>query len=237
MVTADPDTAPVLILGARFVGRLVAEMCVGAGRSVAGFLDDDPALVGTVVDGHAVLGPVTGFPEHARALGAAVALGMGGTLCPRRRLLDQAVAAAVPLARVVHPTAAVAGTATLEEGAIVCACATVNTGAVVGRGTLVEPHSSVGVDVHLGANGVVATGTLLNTATRVGADTFLASRVVTVPEVTIGRGAWIGVASVITEDVAPGRRVLGAPGRAIGRSPFAKACGDLFSPVAEEMER
>ena len=48
---------PVLIIGAGGHGKVVADVLQTMGRSIKGFLDDDPAKAGTSVLGIPVLGP------------------------------------------------------------------------------------------------------------------------------------------------------------------------------------
>src|SRR6478752_3725336 len=69
-------SGPLLLLAASGLAREAAEVAAGAGREVTGFLDDDPARLGTVVSRWPVLGSldaVTDFPDAA----VVVAVGRG----------------------------------------------------------------------------------------------------------------------------------------------------------------
>jgi FlaA1/EpsC-like NDP-sugar epimerase len=63
----QPD---IVIIGAGFAGRSIAEEIRGKGilGKVAAFIDDNPAKIGTAVDGIPVLGPIRDFPAINKKL-------------------------------------------------------------------------------------------------------------------------------------------------------------------------
>ena len=112
----------------------------------------------------------------------------------------------------------------LELGAKVGAyCEVKNTR--VGKGSKV-PHLSyvgdaeIGEDVNLGAGTITANYDGVGKhRTAIGDGAFTGINTNLIAPVTIGEDSYTGAGSVINKDVPPGRLAVGAPARAIGRSP------------------
>ena len=145
----------VLIIGCGRHGRIVAETISLAGKfTVCGFADDDPAKLGTRLDGIPVLGPW----RQSAAQNCFVAIGHNET---RRRICAEVVRAGRHLLTVISPAAYVSAHATLGAGTVVLAGAVIQAGATLGTGVLVNAGAAVDHDttvgdfVHLGLNSTV----------------------------------------------------------------------------------
>lgn len=146
----------VLILGGGQHGQIVAETIAHAGKfTVAGFADDDPAKVGTLVCGLPVLGAWRDRGEQ----NCFTAIGHNET---RRRICDELVRQGRRLVTVISPSAHVSPRATIGAGSVVLAGAVVQAGAVVGcgvivnAGAVVDHDAVVGDFAHVGVNATVA---------------------------------------------------------------------------------
>jgi acetyltransferase EpsM len=116
-------------------------------------------------------------------------------------------------ATVVHATAWVSPTATVEPGAVVLAHAVVNSGAHVGRHAIVNSAAVVEHDVDVGAGSHVAPGAIVGGGTRIGGHAFIGLGARVRDHVEIGAGAVVGMGAVVVESIAPGATVIGVPAR------------------------
>jgi acetyltransferase EpsM len=116
-------------------------------------------------------------------------------------------------ATIVHATAWVSPTATLEPGVVVLAGAVVNTGAhvlghaIVNSGAVVEHDVVIGVGSHVAPGAVIGGGTLVDGNAFIG----LGARVR--DHIEIGAGAVVGMGAVVVESIEPGDIVVGIPAR------------------------
>lgn len=157
---------PLVIVGAGGHGRSLLELVrCGSSYQVMGLLDDQQEP-GTDVMGVSVWGP-SGLLRELPARGVRevhIAIGHNPS---RQALAEQAMAAGLSLATLVHPRAFVSPSAVLAAGCAVMPHACVGTQARLGLGTIVnigaavDHHAVVGDWGHLGANATMAGGTAL----------------------------------------------------------------------------
>ena len=214
-----PDGPLVPIVGVGAGGH--AKSAIDAIESVFRFrvvalLDADPALAGTTVLGHPVLGGDAlaavraGGVEHAF-----VGLGGAGDTSARRAGAALLRDAGFLLPPIVHRTATVARSARLSEGAQVLAGAIVGADARLRRDALVNAGVILGHDVHLGEAVHVASGARLGGGVTVGDGAHVGTGAVILQGRTIGTGAVVAAGAVVLEDVPDGGRVAGVPARPI----------------------
>src|SRR5438046_789789 len=103
-----------------------------------GFVDDTPNLLGTAVLGLEVLAPIASLGDIAHD---AVVVAVGDNHA-RRAITERLLAAGERLASAIHPRACVAPSATIGEGSMISAGATVTPRAVLGRGVTVDRKST-----------------------------------------------------------------------------------------------
>jgi FlaA1/EpsC-like NDP-sugar epimerase len=77
--------APVIVIGAGGHAVVVADALLAAGRTVLGFVDDDPAKAGSHVLGLPVLGNDAALKAHL-GRGIELANGIGGPLRERAKM-------------------------------------------------------------------------------------------------------------------------------------------------------
>ena len=113
----------------------------------------------------------------------------------------------------VHPTAVVAPSAVIGEGAIVCPHGIVSADAALGRCVLVNYHASVAHDAAVGDYGVLAPYATLGGFARVGADVFLGLHASVGPGRQVGDRSKVSANSCALADVPADTLVYGVPGR------------------------
>lgn len=205
---------PAIVLGAGGHGAVVADIVRSSGRTVVGFLDDNPALLGTEVIGIPVIGATMDAPRLAREHGAGLLVGIGDNLI-RGRLLRRLTALGVPITRAVHPSAVISDNVVLEPGVVIMPAAVVNTRSAIRFGAVVNTNASVDHDCEVGEMANCMPGSVLTGGITVGRYANMGSRCVVIPLKTIGENAYVGAGAVVIDDVPPNTLVVGVPAKVI----------------------
>ncbi|MEV8096557.1 NeuD/PglB/VioB family sugar acetyltransferase [Kitasatospora sp. NPDC085879] len=198
------EAAQLWIAGAGGVGREALDTALAAGVPVAGFLDDRAR--GTLVRGLKVIAPED-LPPGSRYL--------VGIADPQVRLRLAALldAAGGEPAVLVHPRALIAPETELAPGCLVMGGAYVSSSVRLGAHSQVHYNATVGHDAVLGERVTVYPGGNVSGAVRLAEGATVGSNAVVLQGRTVGAGAFVGAAAVVTRDVAPGTVVVGSPAR------------------------
>lgn len=195
------------VLGAGWFSVEVAGWAEESGFTVAGLVElMDSTRVGGQVDSYPIV-DAAALPPGTAAVAA------GGRSVDRRDAWAVAEEHGFVPATVVHPTAHVARTASIEPGAIVAPLAVVSAQTTVGehcllsRGTLVGHHTTLGPFVRLLPGANVAGHVRLGEGVTVGMSAAI------VDDVEVGAGAVVAAGAVVLRDVAGETRVQGVPAR------------------------
>jgi sugar O-acyltransferase (sialic acid O-acetyltransferase NeuD family) len=199
-------SGPLVVFGAGGHGKVVCDILLSAGETVFGFVDE--AKVGArVLDL-----PVIGGASWLVGKDARVALGVGDNAA-RARIAEECVRAGASLVTAIHPTAVVARSATVEEGAVVMALAVVNAeariarGAIVNTAAVIEHDCVVGEFAHVSPNATLAGGCIVKTRAHLGIGASM------LPGTTVGEDAVVGGGAVVARDVADRVVAIGVPAR------------------------
>jgi sugar O-acyltransferase (sialic acid O-acetyltransferase NeuD family) len=182
---------------------------------VVGFLDDDPSVVGTTVNGVPVLGPTNDY-DLSKRCDFFVAVGNNRA---RMRIMDGARAFGLETPPLVHPSAII------PQGTVI------GHGAALLSGVLAMPYVTIGDDciVSMGAklahHTILARGVFVSTGVNVGADIHLATGAFVGIGATlmtgveeVGAHAIVGAGSVVIRSVPANVTVAGVPAKAFVRS-------------------
>lgn len=210
----------VVVVGAGGFGREVAELIrdlsrSGAGLEFAGFLSDDEATWGTVVNDAPVLGGLSWLESHPDAQ---VALGVGSpaTKCrivSRLRWLD------LRFPVLVHPTVIRSPYVDLGPGTIVTAGNILTANIVLGAYAMLNLACTVGHDTVLGDYVSVSPRVAVsgNVSIKAGCDVGTGSALI--QGVTVGEWSIIGAGAVVAGNLPPNCTAVGVPAKAIKQRP------------------
>lgn len=183
--------------------------------TVAGFLDDDPALAGTMIDGVPVLGrvaDVAGFPDAALL----VCAGKGAV---RERIVQQLAALGVGPGRyatVVDGTAVVSEDSTVGAGSILLAQVVLTAGVRLGAHVVAMPGVTFTHDDEVADYATFTAGVSLGGGVRVGRGAYLGMNASIRERCIIGAGAVVGMGAAVVRDVPDGETWVGVPARRLG---------------------
>ncbi|PWC30147.1 NeuD/PglB/VioB family sugar acetyltransferase [Teichococcus aestuarii] len=201
----------LLILGAGGHGRAVLELLRDAGfPPPLGVLDDGPASPG--LPGVPHLGPLSRMAA-LRAEGAAaahVALGHNAT---RRRLGEALLALGYALPALRHPSAIVAGSATLGAGSVAMPRSVAGAAARLGAHSILNTGAILEHDAVTGPGCHIAPGAVLGGGVRLGAEVLVGILAGIKPGTAVGDGATIALGAAVVGDVPAGATVSGVPAR------------------------
>lgn len=207
---------PVLIFGARTIGRTAKEIFDTNGVVVYGFLDDDTKLHRQELDEAMILGSTDddGFLKLiGKKCEAFVAI--DDTRLKKRivGMLNE-VRKTQPV-NAIHPKSSISARAEIGHGNLVECGVYVGPGAKVGSHSLLHTNAIIGVEAQIGNYVQVGSGARINASVTIGDEAFIGSGVTVVAGVTIGKGARVGAGSVVVAAVKDGETVFGNPAQAI----------------------
>jgi sugar O-acyltransferase (sialic acid O-acetyltransferase NeuD family) len=143
-------------------------------------------------------------------ISAAIAIG-GNKGADRQEIMSRFKAAGLKLPGLIHPTAAVAGSARMGEGCQILAHAVVGPDVSMGNVCIINHGASVDHECRLGSGVHMAPGAVLCGCVKVGENTMIGAGAVVLPRISIGKGALVGAGSVVTRNVPDGAVVAGNP--------------------------
>lgn len=196
-------TTEIWIYGASGHGKVVADIARACGYTVAGWIDDAPrdrTLAWETFCG--------AYPK------APVALGIGNNAA-RQAIARKITAGGHPLPVLIHPSAVVSPSATVDEGSVVMPRAVINADATVGAGTIVNTGAVVEHDcilepfVHLSPAAALAGGVCVKTRAHIGIGASV------IQGVTVGEGATIGAGAAVIGSIPDGATAVGVPAKII----------------------
>lgn len=219
----------IIVVGAGSQGATVADILqrardAGAAAVPAGFVDDTPELIGTMVLGLPVVGAVSSL---ATIQHDAIVIAIGDNRL-RRIVTERLVAGGERLATAIHPFTSIAPTARIGEGSMISAGVMVQPQATIGRGVMLSTKSSVDHDSVLGDFVHLSAGATVGGKVRIGEETLIALGASVTSGMRVGARTIVGAASVVVRDIPDDVIAFGVPARV--RSTQRSEIPDPISP-------
>lgn len=192
--------------------EVLASVRAGAAHTVRGYLDDDPALAGTLLDGVPVLGGI----EDAAAYPGAVFVACAGKGASRERIVRRLAAAGIGVERyasVIDRSARVAEGATVGHGSILLANVVLTADVHLGAHVVAMPQVTFTHDNQVADFATFTAGVSLGGSVRVGRCAYLGMNASVRERCTIGEGATVGMGAAVVQDVPDGETWVGVPAR------------------------
>ncbi|MEY9875396.1 sugar O-acyltransferase (sialic acid O-acetyltransferase NeuD family) [Streptacidiphilus sp. MAP12-33] len=204
----------LLIVGAGGFARETAQAARAAHGpdAVLAHLDDDPGRHGTEVDGLPVLGGSELVHAHPDAP-VVVCVGNPRDWAGRARLVRRLGLPEQRYGTVVHPTAAVADSASIGPGSVLLAHCALTASVRVGAHVAVMPQVVLTHDDMVGDFATIASGVRVGGGVSVDTGAYLGAGALVREGLTVGAWSQLGMGAVLLEDLPPGEVWLGAPAR------------------------
>lgn len=213
----DDVGGDLLLVGSGGFGRETAEAVRALNAActlwrLLGFIDDDPAQAGKVIDGTPVLG---GREEIKRYPGArlVVCTGRPANYVSRLRIVSELGLPEERYATIIHPSASVSSSSSVGPGTVLLA-GTVLTAAVrVGSHVTVMPHVTMTHDDVIEDFATLTSRVALGGGVRIGRCAYIGAGALIGEQRTVGEFALVGMGAVVRSDVPPREVWTGIPAR------------------------
>jgi sugar O-acyltransferase (sialic acid O-acetyltransferase NeuD family) len=205
-----PQNCRIFVYGASGHGKVVADILIARGVTVAGFIDDYAKLGSHEVLGLKVLGNSGWLAEQAKSGSVAVALGIGDNF-ERQRVANSCIGWHIQLLTAIHPFAVVAASARVSSGVVVMASSVINpdaqigTGAIVNTGAIIEHDCQVGDFAHLSPNAA------MGGCAQLGSLSWLGMGASIIHGVNVGSNTIVGAGAVVVRDLPDDVVAVGVP--------------------------
>lgn len=207
---------PVIIFGARSLGKAALEIFKSNGVVTYCFLDDNKALHGTEIDQVTVMGGIDD-DELLKYIGkkceAFVALdetkyrkGVVKALKEKRKVMP---------VNAIHESAIIPKSTHIGHGNFINARVVLGTSVKVSNHCILHTGSVIDHEANLGDFVQIGSGSIINSGVIIRENAFIGSGVTVVSGVTIGKNARIGAGSVVVADVGDNETVFGNPAKTV----------------------
>jgi sugar O-acyltransferase (sialic acid O-acetyltransferase NeuD family) len=206
----------LLILGAGGCGRETLQWAVDLNKTKKrwdefAFLDYDE----TMLDGKKCPAKIIGNDDdyNIRPEDEFICAIGSGEL--RKKIIEKMEKRGAHFITLIHPTAQVADSAKIAEGAILYPYSIVTADVVIGKGCIINMHSSVTHDVRLGDYCTISPNCHIMGACEIGKNVFIGVGSSLIPGIRVGDNAYICAGSTVMTRVKADTRVIGNPAKRV----------------------
>jgi sugar O-acyltransferase (sialic acid O-acetyltransferase NeuD family) len=208
----------LLIVGAGGSSREIADAVRDINRqqprwNLLGFLDDDPAKQGILIDGAPVVGPLPSVAAYT----AQVIIGIANSrnLGVRRLIVEQLSLPPERYATIVHSSASVSPHTSIGVGTAVLQNVVITPGTAIGSHVLISQNVTMAHDQVVEDFVIIASGVTITGFVRLRAGSYIGAGAVINNGITVNEEALVGIGSVVLQDVPARRTVFGNPARLV----------------------
>ncbi len=196
-------TKEIYIYGMSGHGRVVADVALACGYTIAGWIDDS--------DTNDVPNWETFERSHTNS---AIALGIGDNLS-RSRITDKIILAGHSLPLLIHPSAIISPSASIEAGTVVMPLCVINANAVIAKGSIINSGAIIEHDCILGEYAHISPNVSLAGGVTIGDFTHIGIGSAILQKITVGQNTIVGAGSVVINNLPDNCTAVGVPAKII----------------------
>jgi sugar O-acyltransferase (sialic acid O-acetyltransferase NeuD family) len=209
---------PVVIFGAKGLGKVALDIFKQNGVMVYGFLDDDAKLHGQEIQEVPVLGS-TDNEEVLKVLAASCEAFLATDDNRERKALAKMLVEGYKKMPVnaIHPSAIIEASASLGHGNLLAAGSYLGSFATLGNHCILNARAVVDYDAQLGHFVQVGAGSTIGPGAVVAEGAFIGSGATVVAGIRVGKNARVGAGSLVIADVPDNTTVFGVPAQKVAK--------------------
>lgn len=200
----------LIILGAGGTGREMAEaskIAINEDYNVMGYLDDNPELLNSEIDGYQVLGTIDDYINFPEACFIS-SIGSPTELSMREGIYNKLDVGSDRWATIIYPNAFIAKSAKIGHGVIVYGGSQIGYGVEIGHNTLIAYGCTFGHGTSVGAGSVVASGVNCAGDIKIGERCYIGTGSAINHARNIGSDVMVSMGSTVLEDIPSHTRFL-----------------------------
>lgn len=206
---------PLILIGGGGHCKSVIEAAESCGMTIRGILDL-PEFLGKECLGYKVIGVDDDIPLYVEECDFVVTLGFIKNPIPRIKLHQLVEKNGGKFATIIASTAHVSKDAKIADGTVVLHHSTVNAGAKIGKGCIINTAANIEHDVKICDYTHISTGAMINGDCTIGKGCFIGSGAVINNGIRITDNCIIGSGSLVHSDISYVGIYVGNPVRKIG---------------------
>jgi len=204
-----------LIIGAGGHAKVIADILLSRGRTVVGFLDDNPELLNKRILGLPILGH---SDDWQRLEPDGLIIGIGNNAIRKRIAQKLSVDARPPWITAIHAETVVAASVQIGPGSVLMPGVIINADTDIGAHAIVNTGATIDHDCVVGDYAHIAPGVHMAGGVYIGESTFVGIGAVIIPQITISTNCTIGAGACVTKSITePGVTAVGVPARVLDR--------------------
>lgn len=203
----------LIIIGASGHGKVVADIAIKMNKwqSIA-FLDDDESIKTSM--GLEVIGKTADAFTYKEEADFFVAIGSNAT---REKIQEKLIEQGLNLVSLIHPSAVIGTDVEIGIGSVVMAGVVINSSSRIGKGCIINTSSSLDHDNIIEDYVHVSPGVRTAGSVGIGKGTWLGIGSVVINNVNICSGCKVGAGAVVVKDITEPGTYVGVPVRRVER--------------------
>lgn len=201
----------LIIIGASGHGKVVADIAIKMNKwqSIA-FLDDDMSIKAAI--GLKVIGKIADAFKYKGEADFFVAIGNNNI---RKKIQEELIEEGIPVVKLFHPSAVIGADVEIGIGTVVMAGVVINSSSRIGKGCIINTSSSLDHDNIIEDYVHISPGVRTAGGVGIGKGTWLGVGSVVSNNVNICSGCKVGAGAVVIKDITESGTYVGIPARRV----------------------